>query len=69
MEDMYHSEIEMKNQQGKTYIGASFGPLISLISEIISDSSHVLIYQDRKLYKECTEKRGLFGKIEFYSIY
>ena len=24
-------------------------------------------YQDRTLYKECTEKRGLFGKIEFWS--
>jgi hypothetical protein len=27
----------------------------------------VFKYQDRKLYKECTEERGLFGKIEFWS--
>jgi hypothetical protein len=27
----------------------------------------VFKYQDRKLYKECTEKRGLFGKIKFWS--
>jgi hypothetical protein len=28
---------------------------------------HVLEYQDRTLYKECTEKRGFLGKIEFWS--
>jgi hypothetical protein len=44
----------------------SFDPLTSFISETIWASSHLVKYQDKKLYKECTEKNGTFGKFWFW---